>query len=359
MKKNRKKKKRFKLFKFLLFLVIVGIGIFSWVTIKDVKAHLDIMYREDIENVELYRSSKPRSDHFDRSIENIAILGIDVEDEDTQRSDVIMIASIDRINETVLITSILRDTVVYIPEYGLGKINAAYSYGGASHAVATLNYNFDLDIENYVCLNFEVLVDVIDAIGGIPLELSGEEIEELNRILGTMYDYQKEEDFEYVDEYTSEFNGYQVLAYSRIRNLGNSDFDRTKRQRIVIERVAEKIKFDLDYELFENLLGAMSDNIQTSLTDREIINLAYNGYKSLDNLQMSALSDNEHIRSAEYDGMMCLIPYNLSDLMINLHTKIYGSDCCSIGQNVVDAQLAIENEIGYDSLSEIYTGSTF
>ena len=111
---------------------------------------------------------------------NVLLLGMDVLNDNSQRSDTIIIASIGY--QTLKLTSVLRDTVVDIPGHGSGKINAAFSYGGPELVMKTLNSNFDLNIMHYIAVDFTSLVALVDAIGGVEIDISEAEMDQPQRI---------------------------------------------------------------------------------------------------------------------------------------------------------------------------------
>ena len=131
-------------------------------------------------------------------------------------------------------TSLLRDSYVNIPNHGTDKLNAAYAYGGATLLMDTVTSNFGIPVDDYICVNFRAFVHITDALGGIKVEISDSEAEAINTIL------QSEINRIMGDEPTDDFlpsggtfqlNGKQALAYTRIRFVGNADFERTERQR--------------------------------------------------------------------------------------------------------------------------------
>jgi len=156
----------------------------------------------------------------DPNIENILLLGIDnAPGESIHRSDSIIVASINTANNTLKLTSILRDNKVYFPERkAWGKLNAAYAYGGAGQSINIINYNFKLDIQKYVTVNFSGFQNIINAAGGVSIKVTAAEATQIDGLKGA-------------GTYT--LNGAQALEYSRIREI-DTDFLRTQRQRNTI-----------------------------------------------------------------------------------------------------------------------------
>ncbi len=181
----------------------------------------------------------------DAAIRNILIIGTDSRDQERGRADTMIVLSFSGHNKSVTMTSLLRDSYVSIPGHGTDKLNAAYAYGGATLLMDTIVNNFGIPIDEYVCVNFKAFVHIADALGGLKLTVSDREAEAINVIL------ESEVNGIMGDEPTDDFlpsggtfvlNGKQALAYSRIRYVGNADYERTERQRTVLDQILHKIK---------------------------------------------------------------------------------------------------------------------
>lgn len=218
-----------------------------------------------------------------KKVFNILLIGCDAREAGGRgRSDSIILISINKESEQLIATSIMRDIYVEIPGHGNNRINAAYAYGGADLLVETVEKNFKIQIDRYASVDFFVFMDIVDQMGGVELEISDEEflvanayINELNELL----------DEPYGTDWlpgggTHHLNGKQALGYSRIRYVGNADFERTERQRAVLQQIFNKVK---DYNLIElnSLLNIILPEITTDLTEGEAITLALgmNAYK--------------------------------------------------------------------------------
>lgn len=214
-------------------------------------------------------SDKIESKYKNINIINIAIFGIDSRNNDhVGRSDSLMLLSVDREHNKLKITSIARDTKVNIPTKSgrYDKINHAYAFGGAPLAIKTLNKNFDMNIKDYVTVNFSEMASVIDAVGGVTVEITELERIDTNNLL--LYDKYKE----LIQSYGKvDLNGAQALEYSRIRKR-DSDPDRMSRQRKVIDALYEKIK-KKSYLEYPSLIKQIIPMIETSLSYNDIISL--------------------------------------------------------------------------------------
>jgi len=195
---------------------------------------------------------------------------------ETGRSDAMILLSISNQTKKIYMTSLLRDMYVEIPGYKNNRLNAAYSYGGAELLMDTVEQNFDIEVNRYVLVNFEAFANLVDAVGGIDLELTSEEIVYVNGYL-VEYNilYGRPEGTDYMDTSLSgmvHLNGPQALAYTRNRFLG-TDFGRTERQRKVLEAIIQKAPGALVTNSKE-LIDGLMPNLTTNLTQKECYQLS-------------------------------------------------------------------------------------
>lgn len=179
-------------------------------------------------------------------VTNVLLIGTDGRSLDENgRSDTMILLSINSKKNEMILTSFMRDSYVNIPGYGWNKLNAAYSFGGADLLMDTIEQNFSVRIDDYVSVNFMSFAAIIDSVGGIEIEVSDAEAREINTIL------MAEVNEIMGDPVDSDLlsgggklhlNGKQALSFSRIRYIGNADFERTERQREVLTLAAEKLK---------------------------------------------------------------------------------------------------------------------
>lgn len=203
-------------------------------------------------------------------VDNILVIGTDSRDieSDRGRSDSIILLSINSQSHTIYMTSFLRDVYVYINEsYGSGKLNAAYSYGGPELLMDTIESNYSIKIDDYVVVSFAACAAVIDAVGGVEVTLSDDEANALNEILISevnelMGDKRNDDLLESGGTYN--LSGKQALSYSRIRYVGNADFERTSRQREVMTIAMKKAAKNpaAICGIFLNALPEVTTNIQ-------------------------------------------------------------------------------------------------
>ena len=217
-----------------------------------------------IEKIEIDKSDVGIKDEVEEklsaysdSVINIALFGIDAEDGGVGRSDSIIIATIDTTHKKLKLTSIMRDSYVTIEGHGDDKINHAYAFGGPQLAIKTLNENFDLNIDDFVAVNFTTLPKIIDMLGGVTIDITSEEVSHIPGI-------------DTAGTYT--LTGEQAPAYSRIRYASGGDYVRTDRQRTVLSKVFEKI-LSINFTQYPSLLSEILPMVQTNLDYSEILNL--------------------------------------------------------------------------------------
>lgn len=224
----------------------------------------------------------------DPMVLNVMLFGSDMREdsgEDYGRSDSMILMSIDNRHDKIKISSFLRDTYVEIPGYGMGKITAAYSYGGPQLAIETIQHNFGIKIDRYAVVGFDAFENIVDTLGGIDLELTQDEIDYINhqRAINNQTDT--------LTEITDppgivHLNGSQALWHVRNRGWDYSDYgdpyifegddwDRTERQRKFLATVMEDMKSASITQLIQ-IVGEIGPMITTNLTKNEITTLVMN-----------------------------------------------------------------------------------
>lgn len=212
----------------------------------------------------------------EEGVTNILLIGNDSRTQgEDGRSDAMILLSISGKTNTIHLTSLLRDIYVDIPGYKGNRLNAAYAYGGAELLMETIENNFDIEVNRYMLVNFQAFANLIDAAGGVELEVTNEEVQYIN---GYLVEYnmleERPEGTDYLDTGLSgmlHLNGPQALAYCRNRYIG-TDFARTERQRKVITAAIKNAPAAL-LKNPKQLVEGMLSNITTNLTKREINSL--------------------------------------------------------------------------------------
>ena len=278
---------------------------------------------------------------------NIALFGVDSRDDNLDRgnrSDCIIIASINNDTKEINLVSVYRDTYVYIDGYGLDKINHAYSYGGPELALKTLNKNLDLNIKEFATVNFDVVAEAIDKLGGVDIRIENDEIEYLNRYakgraesIGTTVEPITKPGLQ-------NLNGIQAVAYSRIRYTDGGDYRRTERMRTVVEAMFKKLK-DKSISEINNLADEILPNVYTNLNSNEIISLAPTilTYNISDSIGWPYKT--RGITTDRWYG----IPVTLEKNVKQLHKEIFGEEDYIPSETVQEISNDIVNETGYEN----------
>ena len=271
-KKSSKKKTVFKVILGILItilIVIVGaVGTAYWY----VSNKFGKMQQVKIDETQLSVSdNKNLSDY-----RNIAIFGVDSRADDYgkgNRSDCIIIASINNKTHDVKLISVYRDTYVNIQGHGLDKITHAYSYGEAPLALKTLNENLDLNITEFVTVNFDSVSDAVDALGGIKMNITDAEVKYINGYIDETSRVTNKKSNHITKAGTYTLDGVQAVSYSRIRYTAGGDYKRTERMRDVIEAMLVKLKTKSIGQI-NTIANKILPQVYTNLTISDLLSMA-------------------------------------------------------------------------------------
>ena len=277
---------------------------------------------------------------------NVAIYGVDSRDSSLgkgNRSDCIIIASINNSTKEIKLISVYRDTYVNIEGYGLDKITHAYSYGGPELALKTLNENLDLNITEFVTVNFDALADAINSIGGVDINIEEDEIQYLNNYLAETSKVTGLETKKVTSAGLQTLDGVQAVAYSRIRYTEGGDYKRTERMRTVIEAMFDKLKTKSLGEI-NNLVDQLLPEVYTNLEPNEIIALA-------PTILQYSISDSigwpynvKGITTDRWYG----VPVTLEENVKQLHEEAFGEENYTPSETVQEISDRIIERTGYN-----------
>ena len=207
---------------------------------------------------------------------NIALFAVDRRNDDQQgNSDVIMIISIDQQQRSIKMSSILRDTYVKIEGKGMDKINAAYAFGGPQLAIKTLNQNFSLDIHDYINVDFVTAAKIVNALGGIVINVKEEELPYLNNYLAELSNLNGAPYIPVKTAGPQSLNGEQTVAYTRIRAVGHGDYERTERQRNVMIALFAKLQ-GAGTSVFPVFMSEILPYLETSMNNMSLFAIGSN-----------------------------------------------------------------------------------
>lgn len=203
----------------------------------------------------------------DGDVYNVLLVGVDRRDKSwAGNSDSMILMSLNYKKEQISMISLMRDTYVDIPGIGMRKLNAAHANGAGPLLLETVTQNYKIQVDRYVSVDFDSMIDIIDKVGGIELTLSKEEVRVANNYIKEMCGLRNLQPTNYffIQEGTKTCSGIQAVAYARIRYVGNADYQRTERQRTVLTKVMEKLKNMSLPELYsfaESVLPLVTHNI--------------------------------------------------------------------------------------------------
>lgn len=284
--KPKKKKRRFLKF---IATFLISVLLFTSVFIFVFAAMSDYT-RNDLEANKYVSSFELKSSPF---VSNILFLGVDGKADSSSRSDSMILVSVDFVHMKIKLTSFLRDSWVEIPSKGKkAKLNSACSSGGPQLVVDTLEYNFGVDIDHYVMVDFNMFTQIIDSLGGVTVEVTKKEAKFINSTTR-----QKVESGENVT-----LNGEEALVYCRIRKL-DSDYMRTYRQRKVISALINQAK-KAGIPALINTMNKVFPLIQTDMSALEITGLAYKagiGIAAFD-IEQNRVPIDDHMEAGTKNG---------------------------------------------------------
>ncbi len=264
--KKEKKKKHGKFFRRIKALLLVAVVLLGLVTGLVYFTFSSVNYNETghKENVFLDSNELMHS----ASVKNILLIGVDRRNaNENSRSDTMLMVSVNSKTRKTVLTSFMRDTYVYIPEKQRNaKLNAACTWGGAQMVMDTIEYNFGIEIDYYMLVDFTMFEDIIDGLGGVNVEITEKEAKYM-RDKVHLKNIQSGENIH--------LNGKEALWYCRIRTL-DSDFMRTQRQRKVMTALISQVRKTNPVELY-SLLGEIVSMIETDMSPETLTWLAMNG----------------------------------------------------------------------------------
>lgn len=294
-------------------------------------------------------------------VTNILLIGEDLRDtEEASRgnTDVMMIISINTKNKTVTMTSLMRDMYIYMAQFDEGnRLNSAYWHGGCEYLEQCIEDYLGIEIDRYARVNFYSFIDIVETVGGIDMEVSKAEAKGMRDPMGEQNKYLKNKkgtDYIDLDQYKGKkddekiklhLNGNQALAFARLRYIGNSDYERTERQRRVISEIITEAK-KLNLVQLDKLLNKVLPEVNTDLTDGEIANLLLNAFDYMDyDIQQLRIPADGYFTDEYIYGMSVLNP----DFTANsafFQYIVYGT-CKNIDEAI--KQYQEENAYSYDT----------
>ena len=332
-RKKKKKKHRKLIFALeLVLLLVVALGLFAF-------AQLSRVGRVNLKDI-VINSGIAKSGY-----RNIALFGVDSREGDLDsgtNSDTIMVCSINNKSGEIKLVSVYRDTYLDVNDGHYSKANSAYAGGGPERAVNMLNKNLDLDITDFVTVDFNAVIKAVDLLGGIDIDLTDEEVKWLNaylvetsQVTGVSYE-------NVASSGTQHLSGIQAMAYCRIRYTEGWDYKRTERQRLVLEKIFAAAQAQGVTGL-AGLINTMIPYIKTSLSNTEMLALAANiGKYSITDTQGFPYDK----QAADVDAGDCVVPVNLASNVSQLHSYLFGESSYTPSDTVQQISNHIINNTG-------------
>ena len=328
---QEKKRKRITFIIEILILVLLAAGLFVAAKVGKIK-------RADVSKGDIVINDNVNL----KGYTNIALFGVDSREGSLDKeahSDTILIASINNKTKDVKLVSVYRDTYLDNTNGEYRKATECYYFGGPSRAISMLNKNLDLDITDFVTVDFTAVADVVDALGGIDIDVQEDEIVHLNnyQVEGSQVTGKEIVPVEYAGLQT--LNGLQALSYCRIRYTEGSDFKRTERQRTVLQKILEKAKSADLLTLNDNVAG----NMMTSLGNTELLSIAKDvaSYNLTDQTGFPF-----NLTAANLQAGDCVVAVDLADNVRQLHQWLFDDSSYEPSDSVQEISWQIINDTG-------------
>ena len=270
------KSKALKIFLRILLVILIIIVILAGIAVGLVANKLGKINIEEIDKTAIGISEETKEELS--GYRNIALLGIDSRADDYglgNRSDCIIIASMDQKTKNIKLLSVYRDTYMQVEEHGkqvLDKVTHAYSYGGAQNTLKSLNTNLDLNISEYVTVNFDAVIAAVDAMDGVTIDIDSSELKYINDYITATSQSSGVKSSSITKAGKQKLDGVQAVAYSRIRYTAGGDYKRTERMRTVIEAMLTKAK-TLSVGQLNKLVDTILPRVSTNISTTDILGL--------------------------------------------------------------------------------------
>lgn len=278
---------------------------------------------------------------------NIALFGLDTRQAGSlgkgNRSDTIMVASINNDTKDVKIVSIYRDSYLNLANDKYRKCNEAYSVGGPEQAVAMLNMNLDLKIDHYMSVDFLAVSEVVDLLGGIEIDVDEYEIEHLNNYTVETSKVTGKKTQKLTKTGLQTLDGVQATSYCRIRYTAGDDFKRTERQREVLETIAKKAK-TMSVSQLDEIVKKVFPMCATNMTVDQLLAIAADGLSY--NIVGTSGFPFDVVTDSVGSAGSCVVPVDMENNVKQLHTYLFDATDYQPSETVVKISDKIKNDTG-------------
>lgn len=346
MRKKKKMNKGLKIFLIILLvlvIIIVGLGVAGYTFVN---GKIGKMQKENIDTTAVGINEETKQEL--KGYRNIALLGIDSRADDYglgNRSDCMMIASINQETNEIKLISVYRDTYVYVMENGtkrLDKITHAYSYGGAQNTLKSLNEAMDLNITEFVTVNFDAVIAAVDSLGGVYIDIDESEIKYVNDYIDATSESSGVKSAHITHSGRQKLDGVQAVSYTRVRYTAGGDYKRTERMRTVVEAMLSKAK-TLNVGQLNSFADTILPKIRTNISTSEIWGLIPKlaSFKVTESIGWPY--DTKGITLDRWYG----VPVTLQSNVERLHKEAFEQEDYEASDTVKEMSAAIVKKTGY------------
>ena len=346
MRKKKKMNKGLKIFLIILLvlvIIIVGLGVAGYTFVN---GKIGKMQKENIDTTAVGINEETKQEL--KGYRNIALLGIDSRADDYglgNRSDCMMIASINQETNEIKLISVYRDTYVYVMENGtkrLDKITHAYSYGGAQNTLKSLNEAMDLNITEFVTVNFDAVIAAVDSLGGVYIDIDESEIKYVNDYIDATSESSGVKSSHITHSGRQKLDGVQAVSYTRVRYTAGGDYKRTERMRTVVEAMLSKAK-TLGVGQLNSFADTILPKIRTNISSSEIWGLIPKlaSFKVTESIGWPY--DTKGITLDRWYG----VPVTLKSNVERLHKEAFEQEDYEASDTVKEMSAAIVKKTGY------------
>ena len=342
-KKMNKGLKIFLIILLILFIIVAGLGVAGYTFVN---GKIGKMQKENIDTTAVGISEETKQEL--KGYRNIALLGIDSRADDYglgNRSDCMMIASINQETNEIKLISVYRDTYVYVMENGtkrLDKITHAYSYGGAQNTLKSLNEAMDLNITEFVTVNFDAVIAAVDSLGGVYIDIDKSEIKYVNDYIDATSESSGVKSSHITHSGRQKLDGVQAVSYTRVRYTAGGDYKRTERMRTVVEAMLSKAK-TLNVGQLNSFADTILPKIRTNISSSEIWGLIPKlaSFKVTESIGWPY--DTKGITLDRWYG----VPVTLQSNVERLHKEAFEQEDYEASDTVKEMSAAIVKKTGY------------
>lgn len=346
MRKKKKMNKGLKIFLIILLVLVIfilGLGVAGYTFVN---GKIGKMQKENIDTTAVGINEETKQEL--KGYRNIALLGIDSRADDYglgNRSDCMMIASINQETNGIKLISVYRDTYVYVMENGtkrLDKITHAYSYGGAQNTLKSLNEAMDLNITEFVTVNFDAVIAAVDSLGGVYIDIDKSEIKYVNDYIDATSESSGVKSSHITHSGRQKLDGVQAVSYTRVRYTAGGDYKRTERMRTVVEAMLSKAK-TLNVGQLNSFADTILPKIRTNISTSEIWGLIPKlaSFKVTESIGWPY--DTKGITLDRWYG----VPVTLKSNVERLHKEAFEQEDYEASDTVKEMSAAIVKKTGY------------